>query len=71
MDALLVTERIRKSISKHQFEHPMGNFSHYDEFRDCQHGTGILSGDTETLLLSADAALYQAKHDGRNRTFVA
>ena len=71
MDAFLVTERIRKSISKHQFEHPMGNFSITMSFGIASTETGILSGDTETLLLSADAALYQAKHDGRNRTFVA
>lgn len=71
MDALLVTERIRKSISKHQFEHPMGNFSITMSFGISSNESGILSGDTETLLLSADAALYQAKNDGRNRSCIA
>ena len=71
MDAFLVTERIRKSISKHQFEHPAGNFSITMSFGIASTETGILSDDTETLLLLADAALYQAKNDGRNRAVVA
>ena len=68
---LVPLERIRKSISKHQFEHPMGNFSITMSFGIASTEAGILSGDIETLLLSADAALYKAKHNGRNCTSIA
>lgn len=70
-NAFLVIERIRKYISTHLFEHSMGDFHVTMSFGISSTETDVLAGDIETLLLSADEALYKAKSHGRNRTFIA
>jgi len=71
MDALIVAERIRKSIAKHLFEHPLDTFSITMSFGIASTNDESIPDDAETLLLQADAALYQAKDEGRNRISLA
>lgn len=62
-------ERIRKRIEKEVFRIPSGTLAITASLGAATHGSGF---DTpESIMQSADTALYQAKHGGRNRTCIA
>lgn len=66
--AFQMADKLRAEIERHAFsdQFPWGK-------QTCSFGVGVYEpGDTETTLIErVDAALYQAKHQGRNRVIVA
>ena len=64
--ALLQAERLRESIDREPFDTPAGEIAVTCSFGLCWTSRADPS-DTKTLLRSADAALYSAKREGRNR----
>lgn len=65
--ARLLAERVRKAIAAGTIEHPQGEFKVTASF-----GVAAFDADddSEHLFAKADAALYQAKREGRNCTMV-
>ncbi|GAB7080190.1 hypothetical protein JCM14635_18630 [Megalodesulfovibrio paquesii] len=64
-DAAFVLERVRTAMAGHPFPHGL-------QITTSIGVAGLQSGQTlELLLARADAALYQAKHAGRNRVVLA
>lgn len=64
-EASIVAERIRSTVEKHQM-----NFQNFAFFITVSIGIGELNQkieDSSQLVAAADAALYRAKHLGRNR----
>ncbi|MBI4713151.1 MAG: sensor domain-containing diguanylate cyclase [Planctomycetes bacterium] len=69
-DAFIFAERVRKKIEQHKFT------TESDERLKVTISLGIAeytkqATDYKEIISRADAALYQAKHNGRNRTIVA
>ena len=65
--ALTLAERFRETIAEHPFQMPNG------DTQQLTVSIGVASfpddaADSSSLFLAADAALYQAKNHGRNRT---
>jgi len=69
--AILVAERIRHAIAALQFEHPSGNLTVTISMGISCSDNKDRYKDENILLLQADSALYHAKHEGRNRVFIA
>ncbi len=65
MEALQVAERIRREVEKHQ-DKAMPRHTVSLGVAAVNGGNGN-PADLEALLAEADAALYRAKHGGRNR----
>jgi two-component system, cell cycle response regulator len=64
--AMQLAERIREELEKTEFQSPKGSFN-----VTCSLGVAtfpMAGKDWETLFKSADEALYQSKHNGRNRS---
>ena len=67
--AIMSAERIRLAVAEHEFVLTSGDVLHIT----CSIGIAMympLQDDLDKLLLRADQALYQAKHQGRNRCAV-
>jgi diguanylate cyclase (GGDEF)-like protein len=66
-DAVEVAERLRQTVAVAALPHPSG----IDGVVTVSVGVAAGGGDVERLLLDADAALYTAKREGRNRVGAA
>ena len=67
--AIMSAERLRLAVAEHEFVLTSGDVLHIT----CSIGIAMympLQDDLDKLLLRADQALYQAKHQGRNRCAV-
>ncbi|RIX47551.1 MAG: diguanylate cyclase [Rhodocyclales bacterium GT-UBC] len=66
-----LAERLRRQIAGQGWPHPTSSIAPH---LTVSIGAATMhpgdDGDTHTLLSSADVALYQAKHDGRNRSIL-
>ncbi|VVM96990.1 hypothetical protein PS662_03142 [Pseudomonas fluorescens] len=68
--ALLVAEQIRSSVMAKNISHSGSPYGFVTVSLGCYSFVPTRLDSTEVLIRRADAALYQAKHSGRNRTAV-